>query len=93
MLVGKPSEDKFRMSLLHTIKAKNDSTRDVELTPLKSIHLHCVECLGFAVRAVKACETALCPLYPYRMGTNPSRAGIGGIRRQRPNLRRHLRKV
>jgi hypothetical protein len=82
-----------KMSLKHKIKARNGENKMINLTPLVAIHLHCIECMAFAVRAVKSCENSLCPLHPYKDGTNPCRKGIGGIRRQKPNLRRHLRKV
>ena len=31
----------------------------------------------------RICEHSDCPLYPYRMGRNPARAGIGGRPRSR----------
>lgn len=47
------------------------------LTPLKAIRLHCVECAG-RKKDVRLCNNESCRFYPYRMGNNPARAGIGG---------------
>ena len=48
------------------------------LTPVKAIRANCIECSGHNFAEVKRCEMDYCPLYPYRMGKNPSRAGKGG---------------
>jgi len=47
------------------------------LTPVRAIRQKCSECAG-APRAATHCEKEDCPLYPYRTGRNPARAGIGG---------------
>jgi len=58
---------------------KNDGgTKEVQLTPIKAIRFHCLDCVCWVPSEVKNCTSKLCPLYPYRMGTNPERAGIGG---------------
>ena len=49
----------------------------VVMTPLKSIRKYCVECSGGQYKEVKECVLTNCPLYPYRMGHNPSRQGLG----------------
>jgi hypothetical protein len=50
------------------------------LSPLKSIRQHCLGCAG-SCKGVRTCDTADCHLFPFRMGKNPSRQGIGvGIR-------------
>ena len=54
------------------------------LSPVKAIRAKCLDCAG-GKKEVRLCQTGDCPLYPYRMGRNPSRAGIGG-REIRPNL-------
>lgn len=46
------------------------------LTPVKAIRAKCSGCAG-SPRAVTGCEREDCPLYPYRTGRNPARAGIG----------------
>ena len=40
-------------------------------SPLKAIRAHCIECMGGQVREVKVCTIPNCPLYAFRMGTNP----------------------
>jgi hypothetical protein len=62
----------------YTIKGKNDEQRDVRLTPLKAIRFHCLQCVCWVPSEVKNCTGGLCPLHPYRFGTNPERNGIGG---------------
>ncbi len=50
------------------------------LRPLKAIREHCLAC-GGRPKEVKGCQSTECALFPYRMGTNPARKGIGvGIR-------------
>lgn len=46
------------------------------LTPVKAIRKHCIECSCGQHSEVKKCVITTCPLYPYRMGKNPSRKGI-----------------
>lgn len=47
------------------------------LTPLKAIRAKCLDCSCGNNAEVRKCEVPACPLYPYRMGHNPARAGIG----------------
>jgi hypothetical protein len=61
----------------HTIRSKNGGTKTASLSPLKAIRLNCLECLCWAPSEVKNCTGKLCPLYPYRLGTNSERKGIG----------------
>lgn len=61
----------------HTIRSKDGSTRKVFLSPLKAIRLNCLECVCWSASEVKRCTGKLCALYPYRLGHNPERAGIG----------------
>lgn len=49
-----------------------------QLTPLKAIRSNCLICSCFSPQEVKLCPMLDCPLYPYRFGHNPSRAGLGG---------------
>lgn len=55
---------------------------DRDLSPLKRIKLHCLDCLENK-REVRNCsgklffEDRLCFLHPYRLGHNPKRKGIG----------------
>ena len=46
-------------------------------SPVRAIRVFCVQCVGGAKKDVRECA-AECPLHPFRMGTNPNRAGIGG---------------
>jgi hypothetical protein len=63
----------------HEIRNKDDDgTSEVSLTPMKAIRNHCLECTGWSAHEVKICTDKLCNCYPYRLGTNPERAGIGG---------------
>lgn len=55
------------------------------LTPVKAIRVFCLACMGGSKRLVRECNNPDCSLYPYRLGTNPNRAGIGGRRSQNPN--------
>jgi hypothetical protein len=41
------------------------------LSPLRSIRLHCLYCMGGAYSLVRDCEDAGCPLHPFRMGKLP----------------------
>jgi hypothetical protein len=76
------------MPIKHTIKSRDGGTRTVNLTPIKAVRFHCVdECAGTA-REVKRCTSQLCPLYPYRLGSNPERSGIGGKKAKKANLSR-----
>jgi hypothetical protein len=49
------------------------------LTPLKAIREKCIECAG-SIKEVKLCQDVNCALFPYRLGRNPARKGIGGRR-------------
>jgi hypothetical protein len=62
----------------HKIRSKAGGTKEVSISPLRAIRLNCLECMGFSAFEVKRCTSPLCSLYPYRLGTNPERKGIGG---------------
>lgn len=47
------------------------------LTPVKAIRKHCLGCSNDSVKEVKECIIKECPLYPYRLGKNPNRLGVG----------------
>ena len=47
-------------------------------SPLKAIRMKCRWCMHGQLKQIRFCPTDDCPLYPYRMGTNPRRKGIGG---------------
>jgi len=48
------------------------------LSPLKAIRKKCLDCSMGSKKEVRLCPMTDCPLYPYRMGHNPNRKGIGG---------------
>lgn len=48
------------------------------LTPLRAIRAACLDCCAGQRTEVRECHLEDCPLWPYRMGRNPQRAGIGG---------------
>jgi hypothetical protein len=60
-------------------------------TPVKSIRKFCVECCGGSKKEVRECIMTDCELYPYRLGKNPNRTGIGNLKGNK-NLkkRRHI---
>ncbi|MBN1102741.1 MAG: hypothetical protein JXL84_04915 [Deltaproteobacteria bacterium] len=62
------------MAVKHIVRKDGDGkTREVALTPLKSIRLNCIECMGFQPSLVRECSSPLCPLYPFRMGRGSRR--------------------
>jgi hypothetical protein len=57
------------MALKHTVRIDGKGkTKVVDLTPLRAIRLHCIECMGFQKSFVNECSSTLCPLHPYKMG-------------------------
>jgi hypothetical protein len=48
------------------------------LSPLKAIKKHCLDCSGGSRHELQNCVIPDCPLYPYRLGRNSARKGIGG---------------
>lgn len=47
-------------------------------TPLKAIRAKCIDCCCGDRQEIKYCTVEKCALYPYRMGKNPNRTGVGG---------------
>jgi hypothetical protein len=50
------------------------------LSPLKAIRAKCLDCVADQPSEVRLCPSENCPLWPYRMGHNPNRKGIGGFK-------------
>ena len=50
------------------------------MTPLKAIRAKCLDCVSQQPMEVRLCPCEDCPLWPYRMGHNPNRKGIGGFK-------------
>lgn len=46
------------------------------MTPLKAIRAKCLDCVCGQLQEVRLCPCKDCPLYPFRMGKNPNRAGV-----------------
>jgi len=40
---------------------------------LRAVRRQCVECMGNHATYVKGCTSPACPLFPYRLGTDPDR--------------------
>ena len=40
-------------------------------SPLEAIKAHCLECSGYSKSEASKCVSVECPLYLYRLGTNP----------------------
>ena len=47
------------------------------MTPMKAIRAKCLDCCCGSSNEVRLCTIENCPLYSYRFGKNPNRAGIG----------------
>jgi hypothetical protein len=47
------------------------------LTTLGAIKRRCIDCSGGTAAGAKGCTHAGCGLWPFRMGHNPNRAGLG----------------
>lgn len=58
---------------------------DKTLSALRRIKAHCIDCLGSRFEVVSCPGGVLnpephkCPLWDYRLGTNPKRRGMGNI--------------
>jgi len=47
-------------------------------TPLRKIREKCLDCSGGSMAEVRRCTAFRCPLWIYRMGSNPLHARAGG---------------
>lgn len=47
------------------------------LSPIKTIRSHCLWCSSGQPKEVRNCPITDCNLYPFRLGKNPNRKGIG----------------
>jgi len=52
------------------------------LTPIKAIRKFCIQCAG-SQKAPRKCANETCPLFVFRLGKSPGRAGIGGGRNKK----------
>lgn len=46
---------------------------DKPLTPLQAVRRYCMQCCCDSSYEVRLCPSQSCPLYPFRLGHNPSR--------------------
>jgi hypothetical protein len=65
-------------SVLDMNSTKTAHTSSRRKSPLRSIREKCIDCCGGNKAEVARCEIQACALWPFRMGRNPNRAGIGG---------------
>lgn len=54
---------------------------------VKTIRRSCLECMGENREFVRECWDPDCPVWPYRMGRNPRRAGQGNIDHIRKDMK------
>jgi len=47
------------------------------MTPLKAIRAKCLDCCCGQANEVRLCPSSDCTLWPYRLGHNPARKGLG----------------
>jgi hypothetical protein len=73
-------EIKFGVVLTHTFLflcyLNNNMAK--RLTPMQAILAKCKDCSGYQLSERINCTVKECSLYPYRLGKNPAREGIGG---------------
>ena len=50
-----------------------------QMSNLQRIRYRCVDCSGNSKMEVRECKFTDCDLYPFRMGRNPNRRGVGGL--------------
>jgi hypothetical protein len=58
----------------------------MKTTPIKAIRKKCLDCCCGSAKEVDLCSDTECPLYPYRLGKNPARAGIGNHEAKSPQI-------
>jgi hypothetical protein len=51
-------------------------------TALRMIKRRCIDCSGGSAAEAKVCQETGCPLWSFRLGKNPNRAGHGGSFRE-----------
>ena len=65
------------MPVYHTYRSDGfGNTKSAKLTPIKAIRQQCKECYGFSpsyFTDIENCPSELCPLYPFRLGKDPSK--------------------
>ena len=67
------------MSVKHTIrhpKREGDTKTISKLSRKQAVRSFCIECMGFQPKEVRICTDQLCPLFPFRMGTEKKDAKV-----------------
>lgn len=59
------------MGCEHTLRWKRGEKKIRNLTAMKAIRFHCLECGGWSPKEVEQCTDPRCPLYPLRLGKYP----------------------
>jgi hypothetical protein len=65
----------------------------MDLSPIKAHRKRCLKCVGGSYKAVRDCPETDCESYPYRLGKNPHRRGVGGnplLKGKIPQIDSHL---
>jgi hypothetical protein len=66
-------------TLIHPAERPTTRTEAIAqgATALTMIRRRCLDCAQASAAEVKRCEATTCSLWPFRLGRNPNRAGIG----------------
>ena len=75
--LGKRCEPNPIISLIESLSDKLKLI-DYSLTSVKAIRHRCLDCSVYSPKEVRNCKHLDCSIYPYRLGKNPNRKGIGG---------------
>ena len=57
--------------LFSVVSLLNYPPEDNNMTPMKAIRAHCIECCGGQWKEVRLCPAQNCALHPFRMGHRP----------------------
>jgi len=49
-----------------------------KLSPTQAHRKRCLDCAGGSYKMVRQCPETHCESWPFRMGKNPARSGVGG---------------
>ena len=59
------------MAAIHSYRDKDGRLVNKELTAMRAIRIHCLQCSNWNAAEVRRCVIPDCPLYVFRMGRNP----------------------
>ena len=60
---------------------------------VRTIRKHCLLCMGESKSGVRECPSKDCPLYPFRLGTNPNYKKKGRDQRSKIAVKKNLSKI